>query len=115
MVALITGGASGMGRSEATIFAREGARVVVGDLLEAEGSRVAADIVKTGAQACFVKLDVTREADWRDAIATTVGSFGKLQVLVHNAGLSGPFDPDTGSPAASDPLPGLHAKGAFLG
>src|SRR2546425_7600726 len=115
MVALITGGASGMGRSEATIFAREGARVVVGDLLEAEGSQVAADIVKTGAQACFVKLDVTREADWRDAIATTVVSFGKLHVLVNNAGISGTFDPDTESSAAWDTLMDVNAKGVFLG
>src|SRR2546422_10890530 len=93
-VALITGGASGMGRSEATIFAREGAKVVVGDLLEAEGSQVAADIAKTGAQACFVKLDVTREADWRDAIATTVASFRQPQVPVNNPGSSGPIGPD---------------------
>ncbi len=114
-VALITGGASGMGRSEATIFAREGAKVVVGDLLEAEGSQVAADIAKTGAQACFVKLDVTREADWRDAIATTVVSFGKLHVLVNNAGISGTFDPDTESSAAWDTLMDVNAKGVFLG
>src|SRR2546425_10194475 len=87
-VALITGGASGMGRSEATIFAREGAKAVVGDLLEAEGSQVAADIAKTGAQACFVKLDVTREADWRDARATPVGDFANVHVLVKNAAAS---------------------------
>src|SRR5947208_11480175 len=114
-VALITGGASGMGRSEATIFAREGAKVVVGDLLEAEGSQVAADIAKPVAQACFVKLDVTREADWRDAIATTVVSFGKLHVLVNNAGISGTFDPDTESSAAWDTLMDVNAKGVFLG
>src|SRR5439155_110822 len=81
-VALITGGASGMGRSEATIFASEGARVVVGDLLEAEGSQVAADIAKTGAQARFVKLDVTREADSRDAIPTTPPSPGNPPLLL---------------------------------
>ena len=61
-VALITGGASGMGQSEATIFAREGARVVVADLLEAEGRDVVASITKAGGQARYVKLDVTRMA-----------------------------------------------------
>src|SRR2546426_11998567 len=95
-VALITGGASGMGRSEATIFAREGAKVVVGDLLEAEGSREAADIAKTGAQACFVKLDVTREADWRHSIAPTGLDFGKRHVLVHHTGISAAVDLATG-------------------
>ena len=58
-VALISGGASGMGRSEATIFAREGAKVVVGDLLAAEGREVVETIAKAGGQARFVKLDVT--------------------------------------------------------
>jgi NAD(P)-dependent dehydrogenase (short-subunit alcohol dehydrogenase family) len=114
-VALITGGASGMGQSEATIFAREGARVVVGDLLEAEGRDVAAGITKAGGQARFVKLDVTSEASWRDAVAATVASFGKLDVLVNNAGISGTFDPDTMSTTAWDALMNVNAKGVFLG
>ena len=65
-VALVTGGASGMGRSEATIFAREGARVVVADILEAEGKEVAKAI---GDAARFVKLDVTNEGEWQTAVA----------------------------------------------
>src|SRR5439155_17054260 len=92
-VALITGGASGMGQSEATIFCREGAKVVVGDVLEVEGRQVVDKIAAVGGQARFVKLDVTREADWRETVATTVASFGKLDVLVNNAGISGTFDP----------------------
>ena len=114
-VALITGGASGMGRSEATIFAREGAKVVVGDVLEGEGRQVVASIVATGARAHFVRLDVTSEADWREAVATAVASFGKLDVLVNNAGISGTFDPDTMSTAAWDTLMNVNAKGVFLG
>jgi len=114
-VALITGGASGMGRSEAVIFAREGARVVVGDLLEAEGQRVVADIKTAGGDARFVKLDVTRESEWQDAVATTVTSFGKLDVLVNNAGISGSFDPDTLSTTAWDTIMNVNAKGVFLG
>ena len=112
-VALITGAASGMGRSEATIFAREGAKVVVADVLEADGRDVA---VKIGdGQARFVKLDVSSEADWQSAIETAVQSFGRLDVLVNNAGISGTFDPDPTSTAAWDTLMNINAKGVFLG
>jgi NAD(P)-dependent dehydrogenase (short-subunit alcohol dehydrogenase family) len=114
-VALITGAASGMGRSEAAIFAREGARVVVADLLEAEGRQVVADIKAAGGVALFVKLDVTSEADWREAVATSESSFGKLDVLVNNAGISGSHDPDTMSTAAWDTIMNVNAKGVFLG
>ena len=114
-VALVSGGASGMGQSEATIFAREGAKVVVGDLLEAQGKDVADSIVKAGGQARFVKLDVTDEKSWQDAVASAVAAFGKLDVLVNNAGISGTFDPDTLSVAVWDALMNVNAKGVFLG
>jgi NAD(P)-dependent dehydrogenase (short-subunit alcohol dehydrogenase family) len=114
-VALITGGASGMGQSEATIFAREGAKVVVSDVLEVEGRDTVANITKAGGQARFVKLDVTNEADWQEAVKGTLAGFGKLDVLVNNAGISGTFDPDTLSTAAWDTLMNVNAKGVFLG
>jgi NAD(P)-dependent dehydrogenase (short-subunit alcohol dehydrogenase family) len=114
-VALVSGGASGMGQSEAMIFAREGARVVVGDVLESEGRQVVDKISGAGGKAVFVRLDVTREADWQDAIKTTVSTFGKLDVLVNNAGISGTFDPDMLSTAAWDALMNVNAKGVFLG
>jgi NAD(P)-dependent dehydrogenase (short-subunit alcohol dehydrogenase family) len=114
-VALISGAASGMGRSEATIFAAEGARVVVGDLLEAEGRDVVDTIAKAGGQARFVKLDVTDEKSWQEAVASAVSAFGKLDILVNNAGISGTFDPDTLSVSAWDRLMSVNAKGVFLG
>ena len=114
-VALITGGASGMGQSEATLFAKEGAKVVVGDLLEAQGRDVVDSITKSGGRARFVKLDVTNEEAWRDAVAATVSAFGKLDTLVNNAGISGTFDPDTMSTTAWDTLMNINAKGVFLG
>src|SRR5712692_8281805 len=114
-VALISGAASGMGRSEAMIFAAEGAKVVVGDLLEAEGRDVVDAIAKAGGQARFVKLDVTDEKSWQDAVASAISAFGKLDILVNNAGISGTFDPDMLSVSAWDRLMSVNAKGVFLG
>jgi 3(or 17)beta-hydroxysteroid dehydrogenase len=114
-IALVSGGASGMGRSESEIFAREGAKVVVADVLEAEGKQVADKIVSGGGQARFVKLDVTSEAEWDAAVKATVGAFGTLDVLVNNAGISGTYDSDMLSSAAWDKVMSVNAKGVFLG
>ena len=114
-VALITGGAHGMGASEAALFAREGARVVVADLLEVDGRQVIAAIGAAGGEARFVRLDVTSEDDWSEAVAATVAAFGKLDTLVNNAGISGGIDPDIMSAKAYDRLMDVNAKGVFLG
>ena len=114
-VALVSGAANGMGQSEAVIFAREGAKVAVADLLETEGRQVADKIKAAGGQAIFVKLDVGNEAEWEKAVKSTVDAFGKLDVLVNNAGISGTFDPDTMSTSAWDKLMEINAKGVFLG
>ena len=114
-VALVSGGASGMGRSEAEMFAREGAKVIVADILEAEGKQVADKIVSGGGQARFVKLDVTSEQEWDAATKAAVSAFGKLDVLVNNAGISGTYDPDMLSSAAWDKVMAVNAKGVFLG
>jgi NAD(P)-dependent dehydrogenase (short-subunit alcohol dehydrogenase family) len=114
-VALVSGAASGMGQSEATIFAREGAKVIVADILEAEGKQVADKIAAGGGQARFVKLDVTSEAEWDAAVKAAVGAFGKLDVLVNNAGISGTYDTDMLSSAAWDKVMAVNAKGVFLG
>jgi NAD(P)-dependent dehydrogenase (short-subunit alcohol dehydrogenase family) len=114
-VAIVTGGASGMGQSEAMLFAREGAKVIVADLLEAEGRQTADKIGAGGGQARFVKLDVTSETNWGAAVEATLSAFGKLDVLVNNAGISGTFDPDMLSTTAWDKLMDVNAKGVFLG
>ena len=111
-VALITGGASGMGKSEATIFAREGARVVVADVLEAEGKDVAKAIGDAGR---FIRLDVTSESEWQAAVAFAEREFGKLNVLVNNAGISGTYQPDLTNTEAWDKVMNINAKGVFLG
>jgi len=83
-VALITGGARGQGEAEARLFAAEGARVVVADVLEKECARVAAEI---GENARAVCLDTTSEEGWEQAIRATLEAFGQLDVLVNNAGI----------------------------
>jgi NAD(P)-dependent dehydrogenase (short-subunit alcohol dehydrogenase family) len=114
-VAVITGGASGMGQSEAVVFAREGARVVVADLLETEGAQTVETIKAAGGQARFVRLDVTSEDQWRAAVDATVAAFGTIDVLVNNAGISGTFDQDMLSTSAWDALMNVNARGVFLG
>jgi NAD(P)-dependent dehydrogenase (short-subunit alcohol dehydrogenase family) len=93
-VAMITGGAHGMGEAEANMFAKEGAKVVVADVLEEEGQQVVAGINKVGGEAIFVRLDVTNEQEWQRAVGTAVARFGKLDILVNNAGISGSADAD---------------------
>ena len=87
-VALISGGARGQGAAEAKLFAGEGAKVVIGDILEDLGKQVEADINEIGGECLFVHLDVTSEADWAQAVAATLSRFGKLDILVNNAGIS---------------------------
>ena len=86
-VALVSGGARGMGQSHCRLFASEGAKVLVADVLDDEGAAVAADI---GANAVYQHLDVTSEDDWAAAIDVVMGTFGRLDVLVNNAGIAEP-------------------------
>ncbi|HLV72969.1 3alpha(or 20beta)-hydroxysteroid dehydrogenase [Actinomadura hallensis] len=84
-VALISGGARGIGAASARALAAEGARVVIGDLLDEEGEAVAKDI---GDAARYVHLDVRSPDDWKAAVDTAVSEFGRLNVLVNNAGIA---------------------------
>ena len=113
-VALISGGARGMGAAEARLFAREGARVVIGDVLEADGHAVEAEIRAKGAECVFVRLDVTSETDWQLAVALTEERFGAVHVLVNNAGTVLSRVEDTAA-EAWDQVMAVNAKGVFLG
>jgi len=83
-VCIITGAASGIGREDALLLAREGAKVVLSDLNEEAGRLVAAEI---GSNALFIRHDIASESDWQQVIKTTLEHFGRLDVLVNNAAI----------------------------
>lgn len=115
-VALISGGARGQGAAEAKTFAMEGAQVVFGDILDEAGAQVEADIRAAGGEAVYVHLDVTNEADWSRAVQEAVRRFGKLNILVNNAGIiipRVPIEERTGD--EWDRVMAVNAKGVFLG
>src|SRR5262245_56069796 len=91
-VAIVTGASSGIGRAAAERLAEEGASVVVSDVDEKLGKEVAKGIEKAGGKAIFIKTDVSKEANAKKLVAATVKAFGKVDVLVNNAGIraSGP-------------------------
>ena len=121
-VALISGAASGVegelmgfGGAAARMFCKEGARVVLGDINVENGERTAEQIRAAGGDARFVKLDVTNEQDWIDAVAATVSAYGKLDVLVNNAGTGARYTVEETTEEAWDAQSDVHAKGTFLG
>jgi cyclopentanol dehydrogenase len=114
-VALISGGARGQGAVETRMFVREGAAVVFGDILDDDGKKIEAEIRATGGQATYVHLNVTREADWQAAVATAVQTYGKLDVLVNNAGILMRAKIEETSEADWDRIMAVNVKGVFLG
>jgi len=114
-VAIITGGAHGMGEAEARLFAREGAAVVIADVLNDMGESVAADINAGQGRAMFVRTDVTSETDWKNLIAKTIAAYGKLDILVNNAGISGSAVGDQDSIEGWNKLIAINQTGVFLG
>ena len=114
-VALVSGGARGLGEAQAKLLAAEGAKVVIGDVLEEEGRKVEAEINELGGEAFFMPLDVTKTDDWNAIIAETVSRFGKLDVLVNNAGIGGRGGLEDMTEEEWDEVMAVNAKGVFLG
>ncbi|KAJ9602734.1 hypothetical protein H2200_012928 [Cladophialophora chaetospira] len=85
-VALVTGAASGFGEGIAKLFAEKGAKILVADINETNGEKIAKEIVAAGGQAAFAKTDVTKEEDWKRALETAKSELGGLDILVNNAG-----------------------------
>jgi NAD(P)-dependent dehydrogenase (short-subunit alcohol dehydrogenase family) len=114
-VTFISGGARGMGAAEAKLFSREGAKVVIGDILEEEGRKTEAEINEAGGECVFVQLDVTSESGWQRAIAATVARFGKLDILINNAGIFRSERVEEISGELWDEVMSINVKGVFLG
>lgn len=111
-VALVSGGARGLGAAQSRLLVQEGAKVVLGDILEDEGMALATEL---GDNARFVRLDVTRIQDWDAAVSAAVDAFGGLDVLVNNAGIVnfGPIEDYTIE--AWNAIIGVNLTGVFLG
>jgi NAD(P)-dependent dehydrogenase (short-subunit alcohol dehydrogenase family) len=114
-VAIVSGGAHGMGEAEIRLFAREGAAVVIADVLSKEGEAVAADINASQGRALYVHCDVTSEKDWQRVISETISNYGKVDILVNNAGISGSSVGDVDALDGWDKLMAVNARGVFLG
>ena len=114
-VAFVSGGARGMGAAEARLFAREGAHVAFGDVLDDEGRKVEAEINETGGQALYVHLDVTQPESWQAAMDATIQAFGRLDVLVNNAGVLVEGTHDDATIENWDRVMDVNARGVFLG
>ena len=114
-VALISGGARGQGSAEAQLFAAEGAFVVVGDILDIEGKETVRRINESGGYAKYVHLDVTSKVDWDSVVVETIDSFGKIDVLVNNAGITLNRTVAETTVDEWDKVNEINGKGVFLG
>ena len=115
-VTIITGAARGQGESHARLFAKEGARVLLTDVLDADGEAVAADLRGHGHDAHYMHLDVSSEEGWAGVVAAAEARWGRVDILVNNAGIVG-----TMKSVADEPLEGwlkmtaINQQGVFLG
>ena len=114
-VALITGGARGQGKSEVELFAKEGAKIIIADILDEEGKKLEAEIAELGGECLFTRLDVTDSENWKQAVQTAVTRFGKLDILVNNAGIAVWGTNDDTTEEIWDTVMDVNAKGVFLG
>jgi meso-butanediol dehydrogenase/(S,S)-butanediol dehydrogenase/diacetyl reductase len=113
-VCIVTGGGSGIGRASALLFAREGARLAVADKRLPAAEAVAAECIREGAQALPVEVDVARSADVQRMVAATVAAFGRLDVLVNNAGYGIAGSVVETDEQAWDDLMAVNVRGVFL-
>ncbi|MDP1991949.1 MAG: SDR family oxidoreductase [Syntrophales bacterium] len=114
-VVLVTGASQGLGLAIARRFSLEGARVFLGDLKEDQGRAAAAELTSRGAQAWFVRLDVTDEESWKAVLTALIDKVGKLDVLVNNAGINIRQPIEEMSVESLDMMLAVNVRGPFLG
>lgn len=114
-VALISGGASGIGAAHVRVFAAEGAKVVTGDIQEEQGNAVVDAVNERGGEAIFVRLDVSKEQDWLNAVSTADARFGKLTSLINNAGVYWPQGIEAETMDGWNKMVAINQTGVWLG
>src|SRR5680860_514667 len=114
-VAIITGGASGLGKSSAILLAREGAKIVITDLDEENGNEVVQQIKDSGGEAIFIRQDVSKEEEWESVIDRTLKTYGKLHVLANAAGIGVGGNVEEVTLADWKKLLSINLDGTFLG
>ena len=114
-VALISGGTGGQGSTEVKLFCQEGAKVVFGDIDDEKGKKLEAEVRKSGGEATYVHLDVTSESDWQKAVSKTIKLYGKLNILINNAGILITKRLEETTESDWDLVQSVNAKGVFLG
>ena len=114
-VAIVSGAASGIGAAHVRVFAAEGATVIAGDLQEDKGKAVVDEVNAGGGQAAFVRLDVTREEDWANAVKAAVSRFGKLTTLINNAGIYWPRGTEEETLEGWNTMIAVNQTGVWLG
>ena len=114
-VAIISGGARGQGAVEARMFAEEGASVVIGDILDDQGRQTEAELQELGYNVTYVHLDVTDESDWQSAVQTALSAYGKLDILLNNAGILIRKNIEETTVEDWDRIFAVNSKGVFLG
>ena len=114
-VAIITGGAFGMGKSTCEIFAREGAKVVIADIEDEAGQALAEQMIAQNLEATYHHLNVTSESDWAVAVEAAEDKYGKLDTLVNNAGISGSAANDLDDTEIWNELMEINSTGPFFG
>jgi len=114
-VAIISGASSGQGRDEVKLFCDEGAKVIFGDIQDEKGEALETEVRNSGGEATYVHLDVTSESDWQKAVSKSVELYGKLDILINNAGVFLRKTLEETSECEWDFVQSINSKGVFLG
>ena len=114
-VAIISGASGGMGAEEARLFAREGAKVVLADIVDDDGEAVAREIEDTGGEATYIHTDVTSAESWEAMVSATIDKYGKVDILVNNAGISSGSHEDPLDIEGWTRIMDVNSTGVYLG